>query len=94
MVIFQRLSERSPAAVQGPGNDSSWWAVLDLTGHRLTVSTLYQSFPALPKLSKHSLEDIYILKWILLQGTVNLPIIRHHLRVFKTYLPHDSDTAE
>lgn len=94
MVIFQGLSERITAAVQEPGNDISWQAVLDLTGHRLTVSTLYQLYPALQKLSKHSLGHIYILKCILLQGPVNLPIIRHYLSVFKMYLPHDRDTAE
>lgn len=94
MVIFQGLSGSSTAGVQGAGNDSSRQAAPDLIAHRFTVSALYQSFPALPKLSKHSLGHIYILKCILLQGTVNLPIIRHHFSVFKTDLPHDRDIAE
>lgn len=84
--------------VQGPGNGSSWQAVLGSSSRRLTLSLVLvvscppPSFPPPP--SKPLLGHIYILEWVVLQGTVNLPIIRHQLSVLKIYLLHDGDIFE
>lgn len=81
------MSKRSTAAVQGPGNDSSWHAVWGLTSHRFMLRALCQSLPALPNPFMHSLGHIYFFKWIVLQGIINLPIIRHQLSGFKISSP-------
>lgn len=85
-ITSQGLFKRSTVGAQRPGNDSPWQAVLGLASHRLALSTLSQSFPALLNPSKRLLGHIYILKWIVLQGTVNLPIIRHQLWVYLRYI--------
>lgn len=81
------MSERNTDAVRGPGNDSSWQAVWALTSHRFTLWALCQSLPAFPNPLMHSLGHIYFLKWIVLQGIINLPIIRHQLSGFKISSP-------
>lgn len=77
------LSKKSTDGVQVPGNGSPLQTILGLASYRMIWKISCQSFPALPSPSKHSLGHIYLFKWIMLQGIINLPIIRQQLSEYK-----------